>query len=241
MSKIPAAVSAVVMATLSAIATPAFACENDAQCKGDRVCSNGECVEPPSRGAQGATTAPPGPSPAATQGPPPAATAPSSATMAPPPQAGAPGAYPPPAAYYPAPGAYPPGAYALPPGSAPPAAPRMRRRVGLLVTGSVLGGVGVLGLVIGGVTYAAGSASSSLCDAGYYSYSYSSYDSCSDSGTRAAGAVVMVGSGLLVAAAIPLIIVGARKVPVEKEDASSRGVTVAIQPRPAGLGLVGTF
>jgi hypothetical protein len=240
MRKTPALVSAIVMAGLSAIAAPAFACENDAQCKGDRVCSNGECVEPPSRGAQGAApaTTPPGPSPAATQGPPPAA------TMAPPPPAGAPGAYPPPGAYYPAPGgyppgAYPPGAYALPPGSAPPAEPRMRRRVGLLVTGSVLGGVGVIGLIIGGLTYAAGSASSSLCDAS--SYYYSSYDSCADSGTRAAGAVVMIGSGLLVATAIPLIIVGARKVPVDKDESSSRGLTVAIQPRPAGLGLVGTF
>src|SRR4051812_41833204 len=96
MRKIPAVVFAVLIAALSTIAAPAFACENDAQCKGDRVCSNGECVQPPSRAGQGAAPAPtpPGTPPVAPQGPPAAATAPSAgATMPPPPQAGPPGAY----------------------------------------------------------------------------------------------------------------------------------------------------
>ncbi len=219
-----------VVAALSTIADQALACENDAQCKGDRVCTNGECVDPPSRAGQSvpAVVTPPAGTPPGTL----------------PAQAPPPGATPPPTGVAPPPGAqagWPPGAYAPPPGYAPPAEPPMRRRVGLLVTGSVLGGLGVFGLVIGGLTFAAGSDAASLCNSGW-GYDPSAGDTCDDDeATRDIGGAIMIGSGIALAGSIPLIIIGARKVPVERDQALRHGVTLAIAARRGGLGIAGTF
>jgi hypothetical protein len=212
-----------ITAAASAIANQGQACESDAQCKGDRVCTNGACVAPPARAAQGA---------------PPAGATPVATTPA---QAGAPGATPPHAGTAPpgAPAGWPPGTYSPPPAGAPPAEPKTRRRVGLLVTGSVLGGLGFIGMIMGGAAFAAGLDAAAACNSAFNPNPGEECDS--QEGTRDAGSAIMIGSGIALAAAIPLIIVGARKVPVERDEALRGDATVAIKLGRGGIGVVGTF
>jgi hypothetical protein len=68
--------SLIVVAALVATEGRALACENDSQCKGDRVCTNGQCV------ARTAGTAPPPASAPPTQPPPPPPAAPPLAEQA---------------------------------------------------------------------------------------------------------------------------------------------------------------
>ncbi len=227
-------------AAIASIATPALACENDSHCKGDRVCTKGPCVEPPARVGAGV-------SPVAA--PPPAAAAqPARQQPAPgaPPEASAPpGAMAPPLGYGPAPAGqvWYPGAPPPPPGAwAMPAPPATRRRVGLMVAGIVLGGVGVFGLGIGGAVVASSSAAPSVCGTYAYTSRYpSSCPSASSSGAFEFGAAVMVLSGAMLAAGIPMTIVGARKVPVDRNASASRGPTLEIRPERGGVGVGGTF
>ncbi len=118
---------------------------------------------------------------------------------------------------YPGPQGYPPGGpgYA-PPGGPPPAGygyiggqpgPRTHRRVGLIVTGGVLDGLGIIALAIGIDLALVGSASTCL----------DLYGNCdSDDGLVTAGVVSMIGGGVLIAVGTPLLVMGIKKVPVEE-------------------------
>jgi len=151
---------------------------------------------------------PPGPPP---PGPPPPGPPPPPGYGTAPPGAYPPGTYPPgypPPGYqqgYPPPYYYPPSDYNY---GAPPPPPRETERnsTGLMVAGIVLTGVGAVAAVAGVIV--ATDAEEERYD-GYYGYQ------TVDEDKRVAGIIVgLVGLGLI-GAGIPMIIVGARKVPVK--------------------------
>jgi hypothetical protein len=127
----------------------------------------------------------------------------------------------------PAPPAYapPPPGYAPYPQSGAGASPDRpsggtHRRTGLLVTGIVLMGAGIIALPAGGGLFAS-SHGAIDCSSSYYNGSYTeySYATCDDSGMQAAGIGLMIGGGVVLAAGIPLFILGLIKVRDKPDDA----------------------
>lgn len=184
------------------------------------------------------------PNGAVTQGyPPPGYGPPPPGYGAPPPGYGAPppgyGAAPPGYTYAPAPGyGYPPPppgyGYAPAPGYAygPPidVAPKERRSSGMMAGGIVMISVGGLGLIIG----------SALALSSGSSCSFDFSGSCSrDTGAQTAGYGMMIGGIISVAVGIPLLVYGAKKVPVRPEGAPAPAAALATPAwigAPAGQG-----
>lgn len=230
-------------------------CEKDTDCKGDRVCDNGNCVAP------GGATAPPpaagctkdtdcqagaycvsgacvtesGQPPAAGTGQAPAGYGtqpPATGTAQPPPAGGTPpaagyGAQPPPG--YDAPPPPPgPGGYAQPgsSGLAPPPAMEMERRsVGLMVGGIIGAGVGGLA-TIGGIIGTVVSTNDS-------STACVIYDDCDESPEPAAIGVLIGGAVFLITGLV-FTFIGGAQVPVEAEQPAQAYV---LEPTPDGLRL----
>src|SRR5262245_54435307 len=114
---------------------------------------------------------------------------------------------------------------------------RTHRRIGLLVTGISLAGLGVLALPVGGGMLAAAHHAKTC-----------GLDPCSDERLEATGAGMMITGGVFIAAGTPLFIVGMIKVPDEspKLGLTSVGrplVTLAVAPSlgrdTAGVHFVG--
>jgi hypothetical protein len=128
--------------------------------------------------------------------------------------------------YYPPPGYY--GGQQWP--TPPPIVPKQRKSTGLMVTGILLTSVGAVGLVAGGVLYASADGRTDVyCDDGTGVYLCDRRD---DEGRQVGGGVLMVISGLVLVAGIPLWIYGGQKVPVVKEGEPT-------QPGPGGPGAPG--
>ena len=164
--------------------------------------------------------------------PPPADAPPPGTYYVPPPADAAPPAayYPPPPAGYPSPGAsyyLPSGGYYVP--LAPPPPAMERRSSGLMVTGIVLMSAGALAAAVGAV----GLTNTSTNTAGN--------DDCSNHGgcsTLSEGAGVgLVAGGLVgVAVGVPLTLIGAKKVPVDKTTALAGTGLPAWVGEPAARG-----
>lgn len=126
-------------------------------------------------------------------------------------------------------GAAPPG-YAVPPGGAyyygygpPPPIPKKRRSTGMMVSGIVLTALGGVTLLAGAVVY--GMAKKTSCT---YSATGATFCSRNEDGATA-GTIAMLLGGGMIAAGIPLTVVGARKVPVNEA-----GVRKVEAPRSVG-------
>jgi hypothetical protein len=207
-------------------------------------------ADPPRLTAQ---AAPPPPAaqpvqPPAAQPPPPGYGAPPPGYGAPPPGYGAapPGYGPPPPGYAPPPGYYyqpPPGYYAGAP--LPPPVPKERNSPGMMVTGIVLTGVGVIALLSGAIVYTSANTQQTYDSLGCAS-GYCSYDDHDDEKT--AGIAVMIAGGAAVAVGIPLLVIGARKVPVrggggapaeperrERDEDEDAEASLFVSPRATGL------
>jgi hypothetical protein len=139
------------------------------------------------------------------------------------PAAGPPAAGPPPGGPYGPPPPYPPYGYgAVYPPPPPPPPPMKRRSVGMMVAGIVLTSIGAVAAVAGAVVADEAEEGEVECD----------FDFCErevDEERRTAGIVVAVAGVAMLGAGIPLIIVGARKVPAEPGESSRR----AAPPRVA--------
>jgi hypothetical protein len=89
--------------------------------------------------------------------------------------------------------------------------PKERRSVGMMVGGSVLIGVGGLVSIIGSFVALGNTSTSFTCSGDFCS---------SDSGSGGGAGVAMIVGGLVgVAVGIPLLVYGAKKVPVKAEGA----------------------
>jgi hypothetical protein len=83
----------------------------------------------------------------------------------------------------------------------------------MMVSGIVLTGLGVVGLFAGAFML---SESESNLECGYYGGTY--VDSCADNEDQAAtGTGLMIAGAVAAVVGIPLIVVGARKVPIKRE------------------------
>jgi uncharacterized membrane protein len=169
----------------------ASACESDVDCKGDRICQAGKCVN---AGTPAPTPAPPAP-----------------ATAAPP------AAAPPPTSERPRP-------YAIAP--LPPLAPRephraYERSVGLMVTGFVTLGIGVIATPIGVAMMVASSESGSCVEPD--GSIGATYINCTDEEVAVPATVMTAVGAALIGVGIPLAIVGLQKEP-------SDGVELAVVP-----------
>ena len=189
--------------------------------------------QPPPPG-QGPPPPPPGqgpPPPPPGQGPPPPAAAPAPPGYGPPPPYGPPGYGPPPPGYGPPPGYYyPPGYYGPPPEQPEPPEPPppfRRKSTGMMVSGIVLTGLGGANLLAGAVVTAAArplAEESRSCQDTYYTYpslngpsdNYVPSNSCVDDlerDYRVGGIIALVAGGVLAGVGIPLLVVGAEKIP----------------------------
>ena len=115
----------------------------------------------------------------------------------------------------------------------------------MMVTGIVLTGVGVIALLSGAIVYTSANTQQQydvLCDNG----SYCSYDDHEDE--KVAGVAVMIAGGAAIAVGIPLLVIGARKVPVrggagapaeperrDRDDDEEGETSLVISPRSTGL------
>jgi len=177
---------------------------------------------------------PPGgqpPPPAPGYAPPPPGYAPAPPAYAPPGYAPAPQGYPPPG-YYAQPYGYaPPPGYGQPyyygPPQIPPPMdrPMKRRNPAMMGTGIAFTGVGAVGILAGAIVY--GTASNASC-----STNFGFEIRCTDQSQQTAGAVVMVIGAVLLAAGIPLWVVGGKKVPDTDTQPST---AVVVGPRSAAL------
>jgi hypothetical protein len=102
----------------------------------------------------------------------------------------------------------------------------------MMVSGIVLSSVGLLGVIGGSALYSQPAVTydcsciDAPCDCGY------------QEGDNTAGTVLLVVGGVLAAGGVPLIIIGARKVPVEPEKKSEAAALVpeiGIGPSSASL------
>jgi hypothetical protein len=115
----------------------------------------------------------------------------------------------------------------------------VRNSVPLMVTGILLTSVGAIGLVAGGALYASASDRIDVyCDDGSFVYQCQTRD---DEDRQVGGAVLMIAGGAALAVGIPLLIVGARKVPVATAPGDSPPATPggpppqgAVPPAPSG-------
>ena len=169
--------------------------------------------------AQPTATAPPG-----YGAPPPGYGAPPPGYGAPPP-----GYAPPPAYYYPPPGYY--GGQPL-----PPPVPKERYSTGMMVSGIVLAGAGAFALLIGGAIFSAADRGQVVCD------EFGCRNESNDD-QKTTGIALMIAGGAGIAIGVPLLIVGARKVPVESAPAQSEPsaalrASLHVGPRSGALRLV---
>lgn len=155
--------------------------------------------------------------------PPPGYGAPPPGYGAPPPGYGAPppGYGPPPPGYgYGQTPVYDP--YNQPP---PPDVPMKRNSVGMMVGGIILTSAGAIMLTLGGVVYS--SSQNIVCDIG---------SDCRDEQGERAGLILALAGLAGIGVGIPLIVVGARKVPATPEPPSA-----ALLLGPGGLSVRGKF
>jgi hypothetical protein len=141
----------------------------------------------------------------------------------PPPPGAYPGGYPPPpGAYYgPQPGYYaPPGAYALPP-------PMQRQSTGAMVGG-------IVGISLGGVLLLSAAVAAALADS--CSVDNNGFTTCSSNEGAAIG--LTVAGIVLIAVGIPLVIYGARRVPLGSALVPGQSNAFA-SPLPAWAGAPG--
>ncbi|AKT43495.1 hypothetical protein [Chondromyces crocatus] len=157
--------------------------------------------------------------------------------------------YPPPGYGYPPPGygyppqgyGYPPPGYGYPPGYGPNAPPpgdapisMKRRSVGMMVGGIVLSSVGAVLTTLG--TAMSLSSNSYDCPPCVYE---GPCPSCEESSPPAGPIVLIVGGLLAVGGGIPLIVYGAKRVPVIDGDAEAPEAALLLGP--GGLTLRGQF
>ena len=140
----------------------------------------------------------------------------SASAQQPPPAAAPPAALPP--GYYPPPPAYPQ-PYGQQPYGVPPLRATQRYSTPMMVTGIVLSSMGALVLASG--TFAWFVRDGIVCDSG----------SCGEHG---ADTVMMVVGGISTLAGIPLLVIGARHVPVKPEE-SALVPAISVSPRGASL------
>lgn len=156
----------------------------------------------------------------------------------------------PPPGYAPPPGYYyqpPPGYYAGAP--LPPPVPKERNSTGMMVTGIVLTGVGVVGLLSGAILYSAANTQQTYDSLDCISSEYCNYDDHEDE--KVAGVALMIAGGAAIAVGIPLLVIGARKVPVrggagapgqpEPRDRDDDEVETSLVISPRSTGLRMTF
>jgi hypothetical protein len=137
---------------------------------------------------------------------------------------------PPPATGY-APYGYAPYGYA-PYAPVAPREPEMKRRsTGLMAGGIVVTSLGALTALAGGIVYA-GATKYELVDCGIPDVSCATAERRDDSAQQTAGMITMIGGIAMIGAGIPMIIIGAKKVPV---------TTAQVQVGPRSVGLRGTF
>jgi hypothetical protein len=145
-----------------------------------------------------------------------------------PPQAAAPPAAPPAAMYAPPPGYVPwgwePGAYRPPP-------PTERNSAGMMATGIVFVSAGSIAVFAGLGVYQTKSSCIvvDLPPGGPFP------DRCPGDSHHFVGSIVMIAGGIGAALGIPLLIVGARRVPVDAAPATSRAPTLLVGPTSAAL------
>ncbi|MEJ7728754.1 MAG: hypothetical protein WKG00_06020 [Polyangiaceae bacterium] len=122
--------------------------------------------------------------------------------------------------------------------------PRERNSTGMMVTGIVLTGVGVIALLSGAIVYTSATTArqyDTLCSGDVCSYE-------NRDGEKVAGVAVMIAGGAAIAIGIPLLVIGARKVPVrggagapaeperrDRDDDEEGETSLFISPRSTGL------
>jgi hypothetical protein len=123
--------------------------------------------------------------------------------------------------------------------------PKERNSTGMMVTGIVLTGVGVIALLSGAIVYTSANTQQTydeLC-----SGDFCRYEDRDDE--KVAAAAVMIAGGAAIAIGIPLLVVGARKVPVrggagappgeperrDRDDVEEGETSLVISPRSTGL------
>jgi hypothetical protein len=113
--------------------------------------------------------------------------------------------------------------------------PRTRlNSVGAMVTGIVLSGVGAMSALSGLVYMAIPDTACSTPE--------DPYATCPTDTLRSTGQVLLIAGGLMVAVGIPLIVVGAKRVPVESTGWMAPPVfTASIRVGPGALGINGTW
>ena len=110
-----------------------------------------------------------------------------------------------------------------------------------MVTGIVLTGVGALGLLVGAVVYSKADTDEdlvALCDVdGEFSSGCGASQDDID-GRKATGAGLMIAGGVGIAVGIPLLVVGARKVPVKQDTQQQKAPEASflrVGPRGASV------
>jgi hypothetical protein len=140
--------------------------------------------------------------------------------------------------YAAAPSAYPSTtpSYTLPP---PPPLRRMHRRPGLIAGGGVLMGLGLVNALMGGYFIAFNqiqySSDCMLADDHATGGYWSSDCGHRDDTLQSLGIGMLVGGGLALAAGIPMLVVGIKKVP-DTSSASSAPLSIGVRPMAGGIG-----
>jgi hypothetical protein len=131
------------------------------------------------------------------------------------------------------PGMMPP--YTLPP---PPPLQRRHRRPGLIAGGGVLMGLGLVHAMMGGYFIAFSQAQySSTCITDEYSNGEYWSSGCDhrDDTLQSLGIGMLVGGGLALAAGIPMLVIGLKKVP-DTSSAASAPLSIGVRPMVGGVG-----